>query len=229
MASKAQCALCFDVLAAEFEDRDPHSLGDFERALARTCDSPSESIDTSSESDGSVSMTRNYASPIAQSEKYPLFVTWNTVTSHGSHRLRGCIGTFQAQPLEHGLKSYASTAAFYDSRFPPITAPELPSLECGVSLLTNFEDAADALDWEWGVHGIRISFSVSGHRYSATYLPDVAPEHFKTKQETIESLVLKAGYRGRTDWSKLEISLVRYQSSKEYLKYPEYLKIMANV
>ena len=35
-----------------------------------------------------------------------------------------------------------------DSRFPPLTREELPKLFCSVSLLTNFEDASDYLDWE---------------------------------------------------------------------------------
>jgi hypothetical protein len=42
-------------------------------------------------------------------QRYPLFVTWNTV-SRGHKSLRGCIGTFEAQDLEAGLKSYALTS-----------------------------------------------------------------------------------------------------------------------
>jgi len=40
--------------------------------------------------------------------EYPLFVTWNTV-SRGHKSLRGCIGTFEPQELEYGLRSYALT------------------------------------------------------------------------------------------------------------------------
>lgn len=39
-------------------------------------------------------------------------------------------------------------SALKDSRFPPLTREELPKLFCSVSLLTNFEDATDYLDWE---------------------------------------------------------------------------------
>ena len=42
-------------------------------------------------------------------EAHPLFVTWNTVSRSGYKSLRGCIGTFEAQELESGLKSYALT------------------------------------------------------------------------------------------------------------------------
>jgi len=43
-------------------------------------------------------------------ESHPLFVTWNTLSSRGHKSLRGCIGTFDAQELSVGLKSYALTA-----------------------------------------------------------------------------------------------------------------------
>ena len=49
-------------------------------------------------------------SPAAKEERYPLFVTWNTVSARGNKSLRGCIGTFEAQDLSIGLKSYALTA-----------------------------------------------------------------------------------------------------------------------
>lgn len=39
-------------------------------------------------------------------------------------------------------------SALKDSRFPPMTRDELPRLFCSVSLLTNFEDVGDYLDWE---------------------------------------------------------------------------------
>lgn len=42
-------------------------------------------------------------------ESRPLFVTWNTISRSGNKSLRGCIGTFEAQELEKGLRSYALT------------------------------------------------------------------------------------------------------------------------
>lgn len=102
-------------------------------------------------------------------QEYPLFVTWNifphSFTSRRSFnsssiqptsRLRGCIGTFEPYPLAQGLAEYASISAFKDRRFSPISQAELPRLECGVSLLTGFEDCDDYLDWEVGEHGIYI-------------------------------------------------------------------------
>lgn len=50
------------------------------------------------------------AAPLKE-EEYPLFVTWDTVSAqHGHKSLRGCIGTFEAQEISSGLKSYALTA-----------------------------------------------------------------------------------------------------------------------
>ncbi|KAM9039601.1 AMMECR1-like protein isoform X3 [Sarcophilus harrisii] len=107
-------------------------------------------------------------------EKSPLFVTWKTGRDK---RLRGCIGTFSAMNLHSGLREYTLTSALKDSRFPPLTREELPKLFCSVSLLTNFEDASDYLDWEVGVHGIRIEFiNEKGVKRTATYLPEVAKE-----------------------------------------------------
>lgn len=39
-------------------------------------------------------------------------------------------------------------SALRDRRFPPIQAKELPTLQCTVSILTNYETAANYLDWE---------------------------------------------------------------------------------
>ncbi|PGH36081.1 hypothetical protein GX50_01093 [[Emmonsia] crescens] len=127
---------------------------------------------------------------------YPLFVTWNTLSSNGHKSLRGCIGTFEPQELAAGLKSYALTSAFGDTRFPPIPSSLLPSLSCSLTLLSSFETCSHALDWTLGTHGLRISFIYRGRRFGATYLPDVAVEQGWTKEETVESLMRKAGWDG---------------------------------
>lgn len=154
----------------------------------------------------------------------PLFVTWNILTPpHQSRQLRGCIGTFEAQPLDTGLATYALAAAHSDNRFNPIEARELPALEVAVTLLTNFETCSGPLDWELGVHGIKISFYHHHKRYSATYLPDVAVEQGWNKEETLESLVRKAGWRKGGSWrDAAELKVVRYQGRKESVEYEEY-------
>jgi Uncharacterized conserved protein len=74
--------------------------------------------------------------------------------------------------------------------------PFLPSLSCSLTLLGSFEPCTNAMDWSLGSHGLRISFIHRGRRYGATYLPDVAVEQGWTKEETVESLMRKAGWDG---------------------------------
>ncbi|KAK1142171.1 hypothetical protein N8T08_008097 [Aspergillus melleus] len=162
---------------------------------------PSSASNNSSRS--VLSSSTNVTTPGSQStqtapkeRRYPLFVTWNTLSKSGRKSLRGCIGTFEAQELAAGLKSYALTSAFDDTRFSPIPASLLPSLSCSLTLLGSFEPCTNALDWILGVHGIRISFIHRGRRYGATYLPDVPVEQGWTKEQTVKSLMDKAGWSG---------------------------------
>jgi len=193
-------------------------------------------------------------------EKYPLFVTWNTRSSRPGRapRLRGCIGSFEALPLHEGIAEYALISAFRDSRFRKIEEWELESLECDVSLLTDFEDATSYLDWTVGVHGIYITFphpslipptpdhseapsplssstslptrsslksSSIKHSYSATYLPQIAPEQGWDKIETIDSAIRKAGWSGRiTEDVRRNVKLRRYQSRHCVVSWQEYVQ-----
>ena len=66
-----------------------------------------------SEASSAISKSSSQSSIVSKQEPVedsPLFVTWNTVTRSGEKRLRGCIGTFEAQELDEGLKSYALTS-----------------------------------------------------------------------------------------------------------------------
>ena len=110
-------------------------------------------------------------------------------------------------------------AALEDDRFPPIIEKEIKNLNCGISLLVNFEDAKDCYDWEIGKHGIEIKF---GH-YSATFLPEVPVEHNMDKKTTLENLIEKAGYYGDLEDVKKKIKLTRYQSIKLFMSYEDYI------
>ncbi|CEJ56016.1 hypothetical protein PMG11_02243 [Penicillium brasilianum] len=198
-----------------------------------------------------LSSSTTVTTPSAQSERsisraksaeqrYPVFVTWNTI-SRGHKSLRGCIGTYEALDLAVGLKQYALTSAFDDTRFSPIPQSLLPSLSCSLTLLVSFEPCTNALDWTLGTHGIRISFIHRGRRYGATYLPDVAVEQGWTKEEAVESLMRKAGWDGgaggvarrllRTGtsssgtkpWDQVsDFRTVRYQGLKASASYEEW-------
>eukprot|EP01134_Creolimax_fragrantissima_P008072 CFRG8072T1 len=153
----------------------------------------------------------------------PLFVTWKTGTSADRH-LRGCVGTFAKKKLHDGLRSYALSAAFEDSRFEKITAAELPSLHCTVSILTDFEEKKDCMDWELGIHGIWIEFSANGRTKTATYLPEVMLEQGWNRTEAIDSLLRKGGYRGRVSKEfRRTIKLTRYKSEKVSMTYADYV------
>jgi len=189
--------------------------------------------------------------PTFPDDKYPLFVTWNTRPSRPGRtpRLRGCIGNFEALPLREGLAEYALISAFRDSRFKKIDKSEVQTLECRISLLTDFEDADSYLDWTIGVHGIYITFPhpsllnssssetpsplssssylpriTSKQSFSATYLPDVIPEQGWNKIEAIDSAINKAGWNGRiTEDIRRSIKLQRYQSKACVVTWEEYI------
>jgi uncharacterized protein (TIGR00296 family) len=160
----------------------------------------------------------------------PLFVTWNTYDDEEDDQddevsLRGCIGTFEAQPLGEGIPEYALISALHDSRFQPISRRELPRLQAAVTLLTDFEDVSDPYDWTVGVHGVRLSFTDRGRRYGSTYLPDVASEQGWNREEALFSLSRKAGWMGsQSRWKELDLKVTRYQGKKCSLGYGEFKK-----
>jgi uncharacterized protein (TIGR00296 family) len=195
-----------------------------------TAASESESTRPSSSNSSSTSFTpigmdSRRTSQRADITESPLFVTWNTVSTRSSSRsLRGCIGTFEGQPLASGLSSYALTSALSDVRFSPIAQRELPKLEVAVTLLTDFETCSDPMDWEIGVHGLRMNFYHHHKRYSSCYLPDVAVEQGWTKEECLISLMRKAGWVGKREkWRDVgDLKLVRYQGKAESVEWEEY-------
>lgn len=198
-------------------------------ALRRVADASLSSSSSSSSTSlaASTPATSTSSLPLGPTST-PLFVTWNTVSSDDDDddaSLRGCIGTFEAQPLAEGLPDYAIISALQDTRFPPISKRELPSLQVAVTLLTDFEEVDDPYDWEVGKHGVRLSFTDRSRRYGSTYLPDVAAEQGWTKEEALFSLVRKAGWVGsRSRWRELDLKVTRYQGKKTSVNYPEFRK-----
>ena len=162
------------------------------------------------------------------SDPYPLFVTFHKKDRHGEYQLRGCIGTLSrsAAPLKDGLKRFTVAAALEDPRFDPIDVLELPKLMVDVSLLVNFHEVENPLDWVVGKHGINIEFVAGGRRYSAVFLPCVAEEQHWDQMTTIRHLVQKAGYYGECNdelISKMKATL--FESSVEHMTYDEYCKL----
>lgn len=103
------------------------------------------------------------------SEKRGCFVT---IKNQG--RLRGCIGTFQAEgPLLRSIERMAE-AATRDPRFPldRITPSELKQLDIEISVLSPLEKTLDPLSLEIGKHGIYIR----SRGRAGCFLPQVATE-----------------------------------------------------
>lgn len=176
--------------------------------------------------------TPTYASRLSVTESYPMFVTWNTVSRSGNKSLRGCIGTFEALPLEKGLESYALTSALEDTRFNPIPSHLIPNLSCSLTLLADFEECDGPMDWELGKHGIRISFTHKNRKHGATYLPDVAVEQGWTQEETLDSLMRKSGWESHSrrfsrgsgrPWEEVrDFRVVRYTGLKSTASYSDW-------
>uniref|UniRef100_A0A6M2DHH1 AMMECR1 domain-containing protein n=1 Tax=Xenopsylla cheopis TaxID=163159 RepID=A0A6M2DHH1_XENCH len=164
----------------------------------------------------------NPKNPLFTNDAFPLFVTWKIGKDL---RLRGCIGTFNPMHLHSGLREYALTSALKDSRFSPITRDEIPKLTVSVSILQHFEEAEDYMDWEIGVHGIRIEYiNEKGNKRTATYLPKVAVEQGWDHIQTIDSLLRKGGYRSTiTPEFRRTIKLTRYQSEEISATYTDYM------
>jgi AMMECR1 domain-containing protein len=95
-----------------------------------------------------------------------------------------------------------------------------------VTLLTDFEPAPTPMSWDIGTHGLRISFTYHSRRYGATYLPDVPVEQGWTKEETLVSLMRKAGWSGKKDeWRKVaDLKVVRYQGKKVAVDHSEWME-----
>ncbi len=86
-------------------------------------------------------------------------MTWDIAETK---KQRGCIGTFWKAPLSKSLVRFAIVSALEDHREVPISLSELPALECTVSLLHSFEEAADPNDWTVGTHGLQWELSHGG-------------------------------------------------------------------
>ena len=88
---------------------------------------------------------------------------------------------------------------------------------------------SDPLAWTLGTHGIHITFHdpTSHRKYNATYLPEVPPAQGWTKEETIDSLVKKSGYRGKVEkggeiWKGMKVGV--YESLKGRKDWQDWMK-----
>jgi AMME syndrome candidate gene 1 protein len=140
------------------------------------------------------------------------------------------------------VPQYAIKSAFHDTRFIPITLEELPNLSVSLSILSDCQQIHDWHDWQIGVHGIRIHFTIENTHYSASYLPQVAtqfsmrPSCFYltsyvtldwTHQETLYSLIHKAGFKDKKRYPDILKAMVieKYTTESASMQYKDYQKI----
>lgn len=97
----ALAVYCFEVLNSSFEHKVPSSLEAMLASWQRWPLSESQAFSATGVAADLGNLTN---------VRCPLFVTWNVIDSHGKRSLRGCIGTFEDQPMDVGLSEYALIA-----------------------------------------------------------------------------------------------------------------------
>lgn len=136
------------------------------------------------------------------------------VTLMLDERLRGCVGSLEAQrPLGLDIVASAKSAAFRDSRFPALTREEFDRLDVEVSLLSIpkrilFEDHADLLrQLKPGEDGLILE----GDGSRATFLPQVW-EGLSEPGQFVAHLKQKAGLAA--DFRTSRCKVYRYRVVK---------------
>jgi len=135
----------------------------------------------------------------------PLRASFVTLTQGG--RLRGCIGSLEAQqPLGEDVRHNARAAALSDPRFPALTREELDSTRIEVSLLSTpkpiaFADHADLIaQLRPGEDGLILECGGA----SATFLPQVW-ESLPDAEQFVAELKRKAGLAAAVSTAKCSI------------------------
>ncbi|MBI1870368.1 MAG: AmmeMemoRadiSam system protein B [Chlamydiae bacterium] len=118
-------------------------------------------------------------------EKKSLFVTLKK-----RNELRGCVGSLsQDKTLLEMIKEMTLSAAFRDSRFPPLQQEELDKTAIEISILTDLVQISSTDSIELGKHGILIR----KENHSGLFLPQVALEQGWDKETFLTHACLKAG------------------------------------
>lgn len=99
-----------------------------------------------------------------------VFVTLDVPGPDGAKRLRGCIGSTEPRgSLLEAVRTHAVQAAFNDSRFKPLDAPELPSVRLEISILSPRRRVGKAAEVKPKEHGVTVE---QGGRFGI-FLPQV--------------------------------------------------------
>ncbi|MFC1851129.1 AmmeMemoRadiSam system protein A [candidate division CSSED10-310 bacterium] len=112
------------------------------------------------------------------------------VTLHKKGKLRGCIGTFQADfPLYKQVIKMAQASAFEDIRFSSVRLSELKDIDIEISVLSPLREIESIAEIVIGKHGIYITQGF--HR--GVLLPQVATDHGWDRETFLQHTCMKAG------------------------------------
>ncbi|HOY39522.1 MAG TPA: AmmeMemoRadiSam system radical SAM enzyme, partial [Bacteroidales bacterium] len=124
------------------------------------------------------------------------------VSLHKNGELRGCLGRFTAnEPLYKLIGEMAVASCLNDSRFSPVTASELDSLEIEISVLTPMRKITDTSEIVLGKHGVYIRSGM----YSGTFLPQVATQTGWTLEEFLGHCSRDKAGIGWNGWKQAEL------------------------
>lgn len=118
------------------------------------------------------------------------------VTLYIDGQLKGCIGRLEGErSLIDDIPVNAVDAAFYDSRFSPLTIPEFPKLKMEISLLTKPEKCIYRNEAELfrkiseNKYGVILKMGMN----KSTYLPQVW-ESYDSPRTFMMELAIKGGF-----------------------------------
>ena len=112
------------------------------------------------------------------------------VTLRKSGELRGCIGyTSAAKPLYMTVRDTATLAALRDTRFPQVSASELPQIDYEVSVLSPLRRVLDVRQIKVGQHGLLMKNGA----HEGLLLPQVPVDEKWGRLTFLEETCAKAG------------------------------------
>ncbi len=110
-------------------------------------------------------------------------------TLHLGGHLRGCVGyVFPVRSLCRTVAETAVSAAFHDTRFPPVTPEEAPQLDIEISILSPLQPIAPD-DVEVGKHGLVVTLGAR----RGLLLPQVPIEYGWDRETFLAETCHKAG------------------------------------
>jgi MEMO1 family protein len=131
------------------------------------------------------------------------------VTLTNSKELRGCIGRFVSdQPLYRTVQEMAIAAATQDTRFSPVTIPELDQIEIEISVLTPLKRIASISEFKLGRDGIYMKKGF----HSGTFLPQVAAGTGWSTEEFLGHCARDKALIGWDGWKDKDTELYTYQA-----------------